>query len=199
MWLTHAQAVRLHEPRRACVDKKAARASVSWLSGGFSQRQIMPQAPRSCDQPAGWATLARFTLDWGLLSTRGSTAQATEREDVRYRSVRRRRRRLCGRPRRAGRWARCGDVDVVPRRGRLRELPRQHVLLSLSRLRGAVRSAVATRPRQTHVVRASCSVPRLQVRPLVSHNEDLNSPKQGVTAGRVLALGANETRLPVAT
>ena len=62
VWLTHAQAVRLHEPRRACVDKKAARASVSWLSGGFSQRQIMPQALRSCDQPAGWATLARFTL-----------------------------------------------------------------------------------------------------------------------------------------
>ena len=27
--------------------------------------------------------------------------------------------------------------------------------------------------------RASCTVPRLQVRPLVSNNEDLNSPKQG--------------------
>ena len=26
--------------------------------------------------------------------------------------------------------------------------------------------------------RASCTVPRLRVRPLVSHNEDLNSPKQ---------------------
>ena len=27
-------------------------------------------------------------------------------------------------------------------------------------------------------VRASCTVPRLRVRPLVSHNENLNSPKQ---------------------
>ena len=29
-------------------------------------------------------------------------------------------------------------------------------------------------------VRASCTVPRLQVRPLVSNNEDLNSPKQSL-------------------
>ena len=29
-----------------------------------------------------------------------------------------------------------------------------------------------------HIARASCTVPRLQVRPLVSNNEDLNSPKQ---------------------
>eukprot|EP00964_Phaeocystis_antarctica_P077864 scaffold48381_cov62-Phaeocystis_antarctica.AAC.11 len=113
----------------------------------LSARSCLRLSGAATNQPGG----PRWPVSrWGLLLTRGGAAQATEREDVRYRSVRRRRRRLCGRLRRAGRWARRGDVDVVPRRGRLRELPRQHVLLSLSRLRGAVRSAVATRPRQTH-------------------------------------------------
>ena len=37
------------------MESKVAQPSVSWLSGGFSQRQIVPQAARS--QPiAGWAS-----------------------------------------------------------------------------------------------------------------------------------------------
>ena len=38
-------------PLSTCVGNKVAQASASWLSGGSSQRQIMPRAARSFSQP----------------------------------------------------------------------------------------------------------------------------------------------------
>ena len=43
----------------ACVENKLAQISASWLSGGFSQRQITPQAAPGCGQPRPISHLVR--------------------------------------------------------------------------------------------------------------------------------------------
>ena len=51
--------VGIEAARKSWVGSEVAQTSASWLSGGFSQRQIMPQAAPSSGQPRPISRLGR--------------------------------------------------------------------------------------------------------------------------------------------
>ena len=68
-------------------ENKLAQASASWLSGGCSRRQVMPQAALSNGQSAAWAALAGHIGPWFPLGRGFARARPVEADAVRGAAV----------------------------------------------------------------------------------------------------------------